>query len=228
MAPSFVQRLAHGARLTPKERAPLLAEDLRRAADDLEAMCDRVAELPAPAALARAHATLREALALDAGVHLRSGDWDGASRCRARYLRSYYLSPPTINPARSRRLLAKGAFEKIGANLAIIHFRAKMVHRAALLENYDPQGGITCLGSARELETPDVEQFAEDFVTLRYQARPSEWQALVRGYIASGEPLAARSPGRWAMTRWSAPPGARTGPGPSNSSANGKRLWRAR
>jgi hypothetical protein len=196
IAPGFAHGLACATGLTPRERAPRIAEDLRRAADDMEELAGQLEALDAPVALARTHAALREALALDAEVCLKRGDWLGSAQARARYLRSYRRSAPTSHPDRNRRPPPVTAFEKIGANLAIVHLKAKMVHRAALLENYMADGGIACLGSAEQLLAPDAERFAEDLVMLRHQCRSSEWNVFVRSYTEVGGVEAARAVAR--------------------------------
>jgi len=195
-AEGFPHDLTYVARLSPRERAPCIAKDLRHAADDIEELVGKLETLGAPVAQARADAALREALALDAGVSLKRGDWLGAALARAHYLLSYRRSAPTSHPDRDRRPPAVTSFEKIGAILAIVHLKGKMVHRAALLENYTPTGGLTCLGSAEKLPAPDTERFAEDLVMLRHQCRPSEWDGFVRGYTATGEADATRAVAR--------------------------------
>jgi tetratricopeptide (TPR) repeat protein len=179
--------------LTPEERELLLGDDLRRAADDLEELYNLLDELDARETLKRAHQSCRQSLALYARTLVKGGKWADAAKARARYMKSYYMSPPEINPDRPR-LSRLGPLEikPLGANLGLIHFKAKMVHGTLLLENISPGGGVSSLGKAGSVDPHDIKLLAEDLTSLRYQLSHADWQDFREAYVEGAASEEAR------------------------------------
>lgn len=169
-----------------EEMSQLLSEDLRRAANDLEDLCDILGKLGAISTLKRAHLALRWSLALYARTLMKNEKWTEAVLLRARYLRSYYLAPSSISPDRPRQgQVHFNIVGPLGTNMVGIHFKAKAVHGTLLLENISGQNELLCLGNAEILGHIDIKRFAEDLVPLRFQFSSADWEDFSYAYTTA-------------------------------------------